>query len=302
MGRGAARSCVQLLIGLAFAAPIYALSAPDARTRAAFALVFRLGMIPMFLFSGAFFPIANLGPVDGGAGQAHAAVARRRPDPDARARHGRLALAGRPRRLPRRRSRPVGWFWAVRRPHEAAGRADGVVTSALGRRRARPARAPARPPGCWSSATTSPTGRPGRIFVTGFLEPVFYLFSIGIGVGQLVDRLRVQRPDDPVRRVRRARHARRLRDERLAARLDVQLLLQAEVQQALRPDAGHAADHHPTSPAASSAWSLLRGGIYSAVFLRGDGRDGAGALVVGGARGPGGAADRARLRRASAWR
>jgi lipooligosaccharide transport system permease protein len=25
-----------------------------------FALVFRLGMIPMFLFSGAFFPIANL--------------------------------------------------------------------------------------------------------------------------------------------------------------------------------------------------------------------------------------------------
>ena len=26
-----------------------------------------------------------------------------------------------------------------------------------------------------------------KLFVTGFLEPVFYLFSIGIGVGQLVD-------------------------------------------------------------------------------------------------------------------
>ena len=28
--------------------------------------MFRLGVIPLFLFSGAFFPIANLDPVDGG--------------------------------------------------------------------------------------------------------------------------------------------------------------------------------------------------------------------------------------------
>jgi lipooligosaccharide transport system permease protein len=49
----------QLLIGLAFASPIYALSAwlPN---ESGFALVFRLGMIPMFLFSGAFFPVSNL--------------------------------------------------------------------------------------------------------------------------------------------------------------------------------------------------------------------------------------------------
>jgi lipooligosaccharide transport system permease protein len=26
-----------------------------------------------------------------------------------------------------------------------------------------------------------------KLFITGFLEPVFYLFSIGIGVGQLID-------------------------------------------------------------------------------------------------------------------
>jgi lipooligosaccharide transport system permease protein len=52
---------VQLLIGLAFAAPIYALSA-SLKDESGFALVFRLGMIPMFLFSGAFFPIANLDP------------------------------------------------------------------------------------------------------------------------------------------------------------------------------------------------------------------------------------------------
>ncbi len=50
---------VQLLIGLAFATPIYAFSA-GLKDESAFALVFRLGMIPMFLFSGAFFPISNL--------------------------------------------------------------------------------------------------------------------------------------------------------------------------------------------------------------------------------------------------
>jgi lipooligosaccharide transport system permease protein len=49
----------QLLIGAAFAAPIYAFTA-GLRDESAFALVFRLGMIPMFLFSGAFFPISNL--------------------------------------------------------------------------------------------------------------------------------------------------------------------------------------------------------------------------------------------------
>jgi lipooligosaccharide transport system permease protein len=50
---------VQLLIGLAFATPIYALTA-GIMNESAFSLVFRLGMIPLFLFSGAFFPIENL--------------------------------------------------------------------------------------------------------------------------------------------------------------------------------------------------------------------------------------------------
>jgi lipooligosaccharide transport system permease protein len=52
----------QLLIGLAFATPVYALSA-GLRDESSFALVFRLGLIPLFLFSGAFFPIQNLNPV-----------------------------------------------------------------------------------------------------------------------------------------------------------------------------------------------------------------------------------------------
>jgi lipooligosaccharide transport system permease protein len=52
---------VQLLIGLAFAAPLYALTSWF-KDEMGFSLVFRLGMIPMFLFSGAFFPVANLDP------------------------------------------------------------------------------------------------------------------------------------------------------------------------------------------------------------------------------------------------
>ena len=50
---------VQLLIGLAFATPLYGFSA-GLKDESAFALVFRLGMIPLFLFSGAFFPVSNL--------------------------------------------------------------------------------------------------------------------------------------------------------------------------------------------------------------------------------------------------
>jgi lipooligosaccharide transport system permease protein len=50
---------VQLLVGLAFATPIYAFSA-GLKDESAFAILFRLGMIPLFLFSGAFFPIDNL--------------------------------------------------------------------------------------------------------------------------------------------------------------------------------------------------------------------------------------------------
>jgi lipooligosaccharide transport system permease protein len=53
---------VQLLLGLAFAAPVFALSV-TLKSEAGFSLIFRLGMLPMFLFSGAFFPIANLSPV-----------------------------------------------------------------------------------------------------------------------------------------------------------------------------------------------------------------------------------------------
>jgi lipooligosaccharide transport system permease protein len=52
---------LQLLIGLAFATPVYAITA-SVKDESVFSLIFRLGMIPMFLFSGAFFPVGNLDP------------------------------------------------------------------------------------------------------------------------------------------------------------------------------------------------------------------------------------------------
>ncbi len=104
---------VQLLVGLAFATPIYAFTA-GLKNESAFALLFRLGLIPLFLFSGAFFPIQNLDPwmealarvtplwhgvdltrmltldtVDAGTALVHVAY-----------------LAG---------LATIGWFWAVRR-------------------------------------------------------------------------------------------------------------------------------------------------------------------------------------------
>jgi lipooligosaccharide transport system permease protein len=50
---------VSLLVGLAFATPVFGLSA-GLKDESPFALVFRLGLMPLFLFSGAFFPISNL--------------------------------------------------------------------------------------------------------------------------------------------------------------------------------------------------------------------------------------------------
>ena len=50
-----------VLTGLAIATPVYGFSS-GAKSEQSFALIFRLGVMPMFLFSGAFFPISNLPP------------------------------------------------------------------------------------------------------------------------------------------------------------------------------------------------------------------------------------------------
>ena len=53
---------VVTLLGLAHAAPIMGL-ASRMKSESGFSLIFRLGLIPMILFSGAFFPISQLGDV-----------------------------------------------------------------------------------------------------------------------------------------------------------------------------------------------------------------------------------------------
>ena len=52
---------VAVLTGLALGMPVYGLSA-GLTSEEGFALVYRFGVMPMFLFSGAFFPVTNLSP------------------------------------------------------------------------------------------------------------------------------------------------------------------------------------------------------------------------------------------------
>lgn len=50
---------VAVLVGMACATPVFGYSA-WIKTDSGFAVLFRLGMIPMFLFSGAFFPVSQM--------------------------------------------------------------------------------------------------------------------------------------------------------------------------------------------------------------------------------------------------
>ncbi len=52
----------QVLVGMVFATLVYGVSA-RLRSEQGFGVLFRLGVFPLFLFSGAFFPVDNLGPV-----------------------------------------------------------------------------------------------------------------------------------------------------------------------------------------------------------------------------------------------
>jgi lipooligosaccharide transport system permease protein len=56
---GVAALLVVTLVGLAHAAPIVGLSA-RLKSESGFSLIYRLGIMPMFLFSGAFFPLSQL--------------------------------------------------------------------------------------------------------------------------------------------------------------------------------------------------------------------------------------------------
>ena len=60
VGGALAALLVQALVATAFATPVLAFSA-TIKDESGFAVIYRLGLIPLFLFSGAFFPVANLG-------------------------------------------------------------------------------------------------------------------------------------------------------------------------------------------------------------------------------------------------
>ena len=73
------------------------------------------------------------------------------------------------------------------------------------------------------------------IIVSGFFEPLFYLLSLGFGLGTLRRRGRDRRRSDRLRDLRRARPARRVGDERRLLRRD-EHLLEAPLPEALRRD------------------------------------------------------------------
>ena len=114
-----------VLTGLAFAAPITAFAATQ-ENDSAFASLMRFGILPMFLFSGTFFPIDQLPAGLEAVGHGHAAVARRRAVPRPLPRRRRRGQLARPRRLPA----GVGGGRHHRRPldlHPPAGRLMAAV-------------------------------------------------------------------------------------------------------------------------------------------------------------------------------
>ena len=122
------------------------------------------------------------------------------------------------------------------------------------------------------------------VFLTGFAEPLLYLLSIGIGVGDLVGNLPGPAgTSSPYQTFVAPGLLAAAAMNGCGARHHVQLLLQAQVLAHLRRHAGHAA-RRARRGLGEMAWALLRGAIYSAAFLVTMLALGLVALVVGGAR------------------
>ena len=104
------------------------------------------------------------------------------------------------------------------------------------------------------------------IFATGFLEPVFYLFSIGVGVGQLVTGFQFNGQDIP--------YAEFVAPGMLAASAMNGSLLDSTFNFFFKLKYNKLFDQMLATPLTTMdigrgelSWSLLRGGIYSAGFL-----------------------------------
>jgi lipooligosaccharide transport system permease protein len=104
------------------------------------------------------------------------------------------------------------------------------------------------------------------LFLTGFLEPVFYLFSIGVGVGQLVTGFEFNGEVIP--------YAEFVAPGMLAASAMNGSLLDSTFNFFFKLKYNKLFDQMLATPLTTSdiargelSWSLLRGGIYSAAFL-----------------------------------
>jgi lipooligosaccharide transport system permease protein len=104
------------------------------------------------------------------------------------------------------------------------------------------------------------------IFVSGFLEPVFYLFSIGVGVGQLISGFEFNGHLIP--------YAEFVAPGMLAASAMNGSLLDSTYNFFFKLKYNKLFDQMLATPLTTSdiargelSWSLLRGGLYSAVFL-----------------------------------
>ena len=105
-----------------------------------------------------------------------------------------------------------------------------------------------------------------KLFVTGFLEPVFYLFSIGIGVGQLIETFDVNGQPIP--------YAEFVAPGMLAASAMNGALIDSTYNVFFKLRYQKLYDQLLATPLSTSdiargeiAWSLLRGATYSTAFL-----------------------------------
>ena len=134
-----------------------------------------------------------------------------------------------------------------------------------------------------------------KLFITGFLEPFFYLLSIGIGVGQLIESFEFNGQVID--------YASFVAPGMLAASAFNGALIDMTFNVFFKLKFDKLYDQMLATPLSTSdiargeiAWGQLRGGVYSARVPGRDGRDGHAALVVGGARAAGGDAHRVRVR------
>ncbi len=251
------------LCAAAFCAPIAAFSVTQ-DSDLSFPMIMRLGVLPLFLFSGTFFPISQL-PSGSAAGRVVvAAVARGR----ARARcdDGQLRPCS-----PTSGTSQCSSCACSSACGSASARSRGG--SPHDRRNRRAARTRIFPRRCGGGArggvverNVTAYRRIWYIFLSGFAEPLFFLLSIGIGVGNLVGELHV---------------GGRVVDYRtfvapglLATAAMNGALLDTTFNFFFKFKYAHTYDGVVATPLGPRdvvfgeiTWALLRGAIYSAVFL-----------------------------------